>query len=141
MVNQLRSGLLIGAALLFCGCAVSSAPSNLQLARGLQVATLEITENGAASPDVDPADCLAFELDATQVRSVLEVSDAVTRDQYLNHLPWSPCLVRGRLEVRGGGQGTWTIRQYGSGSVLFDDGAERFFWCKSCTWPPFVAVD
>ena len=25
--------------------------------------------------------------------------------------------------------------------VLFDDGAERFFWCRTCTSPPFVAVE
>jgi|SRR5690606_16576093 len=143
MVTGLRLSLAAAAALMLCGCAVSTslgaAGSSARL--GLDVDTLQITENGSASPDVDPAECRAFELDEGTVRGVLEESEPVGRDDYLHQLPWSPCLVRGRLELADGRQGTWTVRQYGTGSILFDDGDEWFFWCRTCTAPPFVAVE
>ncbi|KGO99445.1 hypothetical protein [Novilysobacter defluvii] len=135
--------LLVAAALLFSGCALShthvagGSPS----ANWLDVVSLQIAENGAASPDVNSGECRTFVLDEPVVRRALEDGEPIGRDAYLHQLPWSPCLARGRLELQDGRQGIWTVRQYGTGSVLFDDGAERFFWCRTCTSPPFVAVE
>jgi len=143
MVTGLRFSLAVAAALWLSGCALS--PQQVQAGSPtrtrLDVAALQITENGVASPDVDPGECRAFVLGKATVRRALEVSEPVARDAYLHQLPWSPCLVRGRLELADGRQGIWTVRQYGTGSVLFDDGAEWFFWCRTCTAPPFVAVE
>ena len=143
MVTGLRFPLAVAAALMLCGCALSTlqGPAGASARPGLDVETLQITENGAASPDVDPAECRAFVLDEGMVRAALEESESVGQDDYLHRLPWSPCLVRGRLVLTDGRQGTWTIRQHGTGSVLFDDGDEWFFWCRTCTSPPFVAVE
>jgi len=143
MVMGLRSSPAIAAALWLSGCALSPPQAHAGLPTGtrLDVAVLQITENGVASPDVDPGECRAFVLDEATVRQALEGSEPVGRDAYLHQLPWSPCLVRGRLGLTDGRQGTWTVRQYGTGSVLFDDGDEWFFWCRTCTAPPFVAVE
>ena len=143
MVTGLRFSLAAAAALTLCGCAVSTSlgPAGSSAPLGMDIETLRITENGAASPDVDPAECRAFVLDEGAVRKVLEESESVDRDDYLHQLPWSPCLVRGRLGLMDGRPGTWTIRQYGTGSILFDDGDEWFFRCRTCTAPPFVAVE
>lgn len=143
MVTGLRLSLAVAATLMVCGCAASTTfgPAGSSASLGVDVDTLEITENGVASPDVDPAECRTFVLDEGTVHAVLEESDSVGRDDYLHQLPWSPCLVRGRLVLADGRQGTWTVRQYGTGAVLFDDGHEWFFWCRTCTSPPFVAVE
>ncbi|MCE7032899.1 hypothetical protein LY625_09790 [Lysobacter sp. GX 14042] len=119
----------------------SQEPVGASARPGLDVDAIQVTENGAASPDVDPAECRAFVLDEGMVRAALEEGESIGRDDYLHRLPWSPCLVRGRLVLTDGRQGTWTVRQYGTGSVLFDDGAEWFFWCRTCTSSPFVAVE
>ena len=143
MVTGLRFSLAVAAALWLSGCALS--PQQVQAGSPtrtrLDVAALQITENGVASPDVDPGECRTFVLDEPVVRRALEDGEPIGRDAYLHQLPWSPCLARGRLELQDGRQGIWTVRQYGTGSVLFDDGAERFFWCRTCTSPPFVAVE
>jgi len=143
MVTGFRFSLAVAVALLVSGCALSTlqAPVGSPIGTGLDVASLQITENGVASPGVDPGECRAFVLGEATVRQALEGSEPVDRDAYLHQLPWSPCLARGRLELADGRQGIWTVRQYGTGSILFDDGAEWFFWCRTCTAPPFVAVE
>ncbi len=143
MVMGLRFSLAVVAALWLSGCALSPPQAQAGSPSGtrLDVAVLQITENGVASPGVAPGECRAFIMDEATVRRALEGSDPVDRDAYLHQLPWSPCLARGRLELADGRQGIWTVRQYGTGSVLFDDGGEWFFRCRTCTAPPFVAVE
>ncbi|CAG4972098.1 hypothetical protein [Novilysobacter luteus] len=144
MVSMLRSGLWAVTGLLVSAC-VLSAPggqaTGAKAERVLVAEELNITENGAASPDVDAGACRAFLLDEDAARRALENSEPVSRSQYMHELPWSPCLVRGRITLVDGRTGTWTIRQYGTGSILLDDDAELYFWCRRCTNPPFVAVE
>jgi hypothetical protein len=142
-VRKLRCCLALAAILAAQGCSSSTANprADAQPGPGLLVEALRITENGSASPDADAAGCRGFVLDAGTVRQVLEASESISRDQYMHGLPWSPCLVRGRVTLADGRQATWTIRQYGTGSVLLDGGGERFLWCRTCTRPPFVPIE
>lgn len=107
----------------------------------LTIDTLDITENGAASPTVDPDECRGFVLNEDTVKRILENSEAISRDDYIRKFPWSPCLVRGRAAFAGGRLATWTIRQYGTGSILLDDGGESFLWCQTCTDSPFLPIE
>lgn len=142
MVNMLRGVVAVASCTLAVACALSAPGHQASPAgAGLVVHTLAITENGAASPAVDPGECRGFVLDERTVRWVLEESEPISRDQYMHQLPWSPCLVRGRLVLADGREGTWTIRRYGTGSVLFDDGGEWFLLCATCTRPPFVPIE
>ena len=143
MVRMLRCGLAVASVLVSSACALSApAPGvSVPAVPGLVVDTLRITENGAASPGLDGGECGAFVLEEDAVRRVLEAGEAISRDRYMHELPWSPCLARGRVALVDGRLGTWTIRQYGTGSVLLDDGDELFLWCRTCTRPPFVPVE
>lgn len=143
MVRMLRCGLVVAAVLVSSACALSASAPDIggRVAPGLVVDTLHISENGTASPDVDAGECQAFVLQEDGVRQVLEAGESISRNQYMHELPWSPCLVRGRVVLADGRLGTWTIRQYGTGSVLLDDGGELFLWCRTCIRPPFVPVE
>ncbi|MGY0556607.1 hypothetical protein [Lysobacter sp. A421] len=90
---------------------------------------------------MDPDECRGFVLDEGRIKRVLEGSESVSRDQYMHELPWSPCLARGRVVLTDGRMATWTIRQYGTGSVLLDDGGELFLWCRTCARPPFMPIE
>lgn len=143
MVRMLRCGLAVATVLVSSACALSAPVpgGGAPAVPALIVDTLRIIENGAASPGLEGGECGAFVLEEDAVRRVLEAGAAISRDQYMHELPWSPCLVRGRVVLADGRQGTWTIRQYGTASVLLDDGDELFLWCRTCTRPPFVPVE
>lgn len=140
MVRTLRCGVTVAAGLMAAACAFS-APGTRTSGSGLVVDTLHITENGASSPNVDPRECRGFVLKEDTIRRVLEGGESIGRHQYMHQLPWSPCLVRGRVVLADGREATWTIRQYGTGSILLDDGEELFLWCRTCTRPPFVPIE
>lgn len=104
------------------------------------IGRLTITENGIGSPagqDV-PRDCSAFLMDETRVRRFIDMAEGVNQRDYMHTLDWSPCHARGRIEFEDGRQGTWTIRRFQTGSILFDDGDEVFLFCPECSWEPFV---
>lgn len=130
------TGLLLASCVVFeAGGLQQAQPHGQEL---LAVETLEITENGAAAPGTQTVECAAFVLDVAGARKALDDAEPVSRDDYMHGLPWSPCLVRGRLALADGRTGTWTIRQYGTGSILFDDGGELFLHCPGCNRAPFV---
>lgn len=143
MVRIVRCGLAVAACLVGVACAFSAPETCTSggAGAGVVVDTIHITENGAASPDTDPDECREFVLKKDTVRRVLEGGESIGRRQYMHQLPWSPCLVRGRAVLADGREATWTIRQYGTGSILLDDGQELFLWCRTCTSPPFVPVE
>ena len=127
-------------ALLLVGCAATTSPADGLHADLPAVEHLAITENGMGSPtDASPPDsCEAFRLDEAQVARFMGAAEGVERRDYMHTLDWSPCHARGRIRFEGGRAGVWTIRQYRTGSILFDDGSELFLYCPGCTWEPFV---
>lgn len=143
MVRWVFRTAAFGACCLVAACGVSSRHAHIDrhAGAGLAVESLRITENGAASPEVEARGCEGFVIDEPTARQALEAGEAISRDQYMHHLPWSPCLARGRVVLADGREGTWTVRQYGTGSVILDDGAEWFLWCRSCSNPPFVEIE
>jgi len=143
MVRTLIFVLAFAAGQVVTGCALHApdVSADGRTGRVLVIDTLDITESGAASPSVDPEECRAFVLNEDTVRRVLEDSEVISRDDYIRRFPWSPCLVRGRIALADGRPGTWTIRQYGTGSILWDDGGESFLWCGACAYPPFLPVE
>ena len=104
------------------------------------IGRLTITENGIGSPPDQnvPRHCSAFQLDETQVRRFIGMADGIDRRDYMHTLDWSPCHARGRVEFEDGRKGTWTIRRFQTGSILFDDNGEVFLFCPDCSWKPFV---
>lgn len=133
-------------ALLLVGCASVALPAD-----GLPVpsrhaldlpaiARLTITENGIGSPADGnaPRGCAAFRLDEAQVRRFVDAAEGVDRRDYMHTLDWSPCHARGRIEFVDGRAGVWTIRQFQTGSILFDGGDEMFLYCPACSWEPFA---
>jgi len=101
---------------------------------------LSITENGVGSPtDANPPrGCSGFILDEGHVRRFVEGAGEVEQRDYMHTLDWSPCHARGRVEFINGRSGVWTIRQFRTGSIMFDGGGEVFLFCPSCTWEPFA---
>jgi len=138
----------LGAAsvLLLAGC-VSAGSSADEFAPPSQyplqlpaIERLTITENSVGAPlDAESGlDCSGFVLDEAQARQFLRDADGVERRDYMHTLDWSPCHVRGRIGFADGRSGTWTLRQFQTGSILFDDGGEVFLFCPACSWAPFV---
>ncbi|MGQ4659577.1 hypothetical protein [Lysobacter sp. F6437] len=101
---------------------------------------LTITENGVGSPNDanPPRGCSGFMLDEGHVRRFMDGAGEVGQRDYMHNLDWSPCHARGRLEFADGRSGVWTVRQFRTGSIMFDDGGEVFLFCPSCTWEPFA---
>lgn len=141
MVRTRLFPLALAAGLVMTGCTLYAPGTAAGEGHGLAVDTIDITENGAASTTADPDECRGFVLNEDTVKRVLEKSEAISRDDYVRQFPWSPCLVRGRASLADGRMATWTIRQYGTGSVLWDDGGESFLWCRGCTDSPFIPIE
>jgi len=111
--------------------------------RGLDLPAIErltITENGEGSPtDTNPPrGCQGFMLDEAHVRRFMDEAGEVDQRAYMHTLDWSPCHARGRIDFADGRSGVWTIRQFRTGSILFDDGGQLFLFCRSCTREPFA---
>ena len=104
------------------------------------VERLTITENGIGSPGDHnaPRGCTEFRLDEAQVRRFIDAAEGVDQRDYMHTLDWSPCHARGRIEFDDGRAGVWTIRQFQTGSILFDSGEEVFLYCPTCSWEPFA---
>lgn len=143
---------LVAALMLLCAGCVSAGSSTAEVSTDefappsryrLELPAIErltITESGMGSPaepDVQPA-CTEFVLDDAQVRQFLRDADGVDQRDYMHTLDWSPCHARGRIEFADGRAGIWTIRQFQTGSIAFDDGGEVFLFCPACNWKPFA---
>lgn len=137
--------MLIPLILMFAGCASDATLADGPTAPSRRpvdlpaIAQLVIAENGIGSPTDDnaPRGCSEFRLDEAQVRRFLDAAEGVDQRDYMHTLDWSPCHARGRIEFGDGQAGVWTIRQFQTGSILFDDGNEVFLYCPTCTWAPF----
>lgn len=138
--------MLIPAILMLAGCVSEAALADGTAVPGRHrmdlpaITQLVITENAIGSPTDDnaPRGCSGFRLDEAQVRRFLDAAEGIDQRDYMHTLDWSPCHARGRIEFEDGRSGVWTIRQFQTGSILFDGGDEVFLYCPACSWEPFA---
>jgi hypothetical protein len=105
-----------------------------------KVKRITITDNAAKSPAEPDASvsCEHFRINENHVRRFLSrAKTASARDAHYT-LDWTPCYAAGEIEFEDGRKGRWSVDQFRSGSLSFDNTQDALtLYCPSCRFAPF----
>lgn len=120
---------------------VSSAASATALAASPTVIKVTITQNGARSNSVSgdetAAMCSRFRLTPAAVRQYFARSVRASTREYSHDLEMSRCYAAGTVTFSDGTNGHWFIDLERRGELILAGNRRVFYYCKSCTSPPF----
>ncbi|QID16139.1 hypothetical protein G3580_12285 [Nitrogeniibacter mangrovi] len=138
VMRMLRLGCLVAAAVSISACAANpddgTEPELFPLDIG-SIETVTVTRTGitAAAGKGMGIRCEKFSLSAAEAAAYFANAKRVLRRDYRSLVDWSPCYVRGQIQLTDGTRGTWSIHQYRGGVLQLDGRDDIYLYCPTCS--------